>query len=118
MKFPLRRHLVSLLLVVPFFFSSTGYTLGERGFIVESIGTGRNIETRKKLIEEVLGNDALYFGYSALSIILDSALIEPRGQMQGRKIKLSPHVQKDGEFLKLLIHEIGHYVDIYSIIAL
>jgi hypothetical protein len=66
----------------------------------------------------VLSSDQMFFGYSALSIILDSKLIEPRGQMKGRSIRLSPNVEKESEFLALLVHEVAHYVDIYSLTSL
>lgn len=84
---------------------------------MESIGTNKSIEHRKKLVEQVLSSDQMYFGYSALSIILDGQLFEPRGQMKGRLIRLSPHVPKESEFLKLLVHEVAHYIDIYRIIS-
>lgn len=87
-----------------------------RGFIVESIGTEKTIAPRKNMIEKVLSADALQFGYSALSIILDTAQIEPRGKMKGKQITLSSSVQKDSEFIQLFIHEIAHYVDMYTFI--
>lgn len=62
------------------FFASHMYA--EQGFIVESIGNARTIESRKNLIKEVLSSDEMQFGYRALSIVLDSGLIEPRGQMK------------------------------------
>ena len=66
-----------LLLIVFFLFSLPTFSAGE-GFIVESIGSSKNIEPRKRLIEEVLSSDQMHFGYRALSIILDTKLIEPR----------------------------------------
>ena len=87
------------------------------GFVVESVGSGRNIDSRKRLIERVLATDTMHFGYSALSIILDSRQKEPRGKMQGRSITLSASVLSDSEFIQLFTHELGHYIDIYSIVA-
>ena len=87
------------------------------GFSVESLGQTRNIESRKHLIERVLTKDSMHFWYSALSIIIDAAQKEPRGKMQGRTITLSASVRSEGEFLKLLVHELGHYVDIYSLLG-
>ena len=72
---------------------------------------------RKNLIEKVLESDAMYFGYSALSILIDADQREPRGKMQGKKITLSPYILRDGEFVKLLVHELGHYVDIYYLLS-
>lgn len=106
-----------LLLIVFFLFSLPTFSAGE-GFIVESIGSSKNIEPRKRLIEEVLSSDQMHFGYRALSIILDTKLIEPRWQMTGRSIRLSPSVVKESEFVQLLVHEIAHYIDIYSLISL
>lgn len=73
--------------------------------------------SRKKLIQEVLDANAMAFGYSTLSILIDMNQVEPRGKMQWHTITLSATVPKESEFLKLLVHELGHYVDIYSLIA-
>ncbi len=35
--------------------------------------------------------------------------------MTGKKITLSSTILKEGEFVQLLLHEIGHYVDIYML---
>ncbi len=37
--------------------------------------------------------------------------------MKGKSIRLSPNVAKESEFLQLLVHEVGHYIDIYSLIT-
>lgn len=87
-----------------------------QGFIVESMGKGSLIEPRKKLIEQILSKDSLQFGYNALSIIIDASQTEPRGKMTGKKITLSSTILKESEFVQLLLHEIGHYVDIYMLI--
>lgn len=105
------------LLIVLFLSSLPIFSAGE-GFIIESIGSSKNVEPRKRLIEEVLSSDQMHFSYRALSIILDTKLIEPRWQMTGRSIRLSPNVVKESEFVQLLVHEIAHYIDIYSLIAL
>lgn len=87
------------------------------GYIVNTSGNQPNLETRKKVIEEVLNSDEMRFWYRALSILIDANQVEPRGKMQGRSITLSASVLRDGEFLKLLIHELGHYVDIYTLVG-
>lgn len=84
---------------------------------VTLIGSTSGLDARKKLIEEVLDTDAMRFGYSTLSILVDANQVEPRGKMQGHTITLSATVIRDSEFVKLLVHEVGHYVDIYSLIA-
>ncbi len=103
------------LLVALFLMSAFPIFAGE-GFVVNTIGTVKNSEGRKQMIEEVLSADTLRFGYSALSIVIDSKQTEPRGKMKGRSITLSPYVTRDSEFIKLLVHEIGHYIDIYYLI--
>ena len=65
------------LLIVLFLSSLPIFSAGE-GFIIESIGSSKNVEPRKRLIEEVLSSDQMHFSYRALSIILDTKLIEPR----------------------------------------
>ncbi len=37
--------------------------------------------------------------------------------MSGKNITLSSTILKEGEFVQLLLHEIGHYVDIYTLIG-
>ncbi len=37
--------------------------------------------------------------------------------MKDAQISLSPYVARDTEFIKLFIHELAHYIDIYAIIA-
>lgn len=102
---------------ISFLFSFFPIVLAGDGFLVESIGTMKNMESRKNLIEQVLSSDEMHFWYRALSIVLDTSLVEPRGQMKGRLIRISPHVQRDAEFLKLLVHEVAHYIDIYTFIV-
>lgn len=53
------------------------------------------------------------FSYRSLAVFIDANLVEPRGRMQGRLISLSARVLRDSEFLKLFVHELGHYMDIY-----
>ena len=103
--------------IILFFITLPTFSAGE-GFIVETIGNSKNIEPRKRLIEEVLSSDQMHFGYRALSIILDTKLIEPRWQMSGKSIRLSPSVAKEAEFIQLLVHEVAHYIDIYSLTSL
>jgi hypothetical protein len=105
----LRSFLIFLIFFLPPFVSA------EEGFIVETLGKSPYHEARKSLIEKVLRADAMEFGYSALRIVLDAAQKEPRGKMQGHLITLSATVVKESEFLKLLVHEVAHYIDIYSL---
>ena len=50
-----------------------------------------------------------------LDIIIDAGLVEPRGRMKGRSITLSAAVVRDSEFLKLFVHELAHFIDIYRL---
>jgi hypothetical protein len=87
------------------------------GYIVNTVGSAQNSVSRKKLIQEVLDTKVMTFQYSALSIFIDANQVEPRGKMQWHTITLSATVPKESEFLKLLVHELGHYVDIYFLIT-
>lgn len=87
----------------------------EEGYIVQGVGESQYTEARKKLIEKIISADVLEFGYQALSVRIDANQIEPRGKMQGRAITLSAKVPRDGEFIKLFIHELAHYIDIYTL---
>lgn len=99
------------------FFSVTLTVSAGKGFVVESVGKEVRVEWRKKLIEEALSTDTMNFGYSALQIVLDANQKEPRWRFQGKVITLASGVKSDGEFMKLLTHEIGHYVDIYTLFS-
>jgi len=37
--------------------------------------------------------------------------------MKNAQIFLSPYINRDGEFVKLFIHELAHYIDIYNLVA-
>ena len=89
----------------------------EEGFIVESIGTSPLIEPRKILIQNILSSSVMEFSYSALRVVLDIHQKEPRGKMQWHQITLSPHIQKEWEFIKLLVHEVSHYIDIFYLVS-
>ncbi len=105
-----------ILLIILVFLFSFQSSFAEDDLNIASIGVGKKIEVRKHLIRNILSADALRFGYSALSIVLDVNQIEPRGKMQWTSITLSPNVDQEGEFIKLLIHEVGHYIDIYKLV--
>jgi hypothetical protein len=60
-------------------------------------------------------SSSTFFDYTdeTLQILIDHTLIEPRGRMKWRNISLSSHIARDSEFLKLFLHELAHFVDIY-----
>lgn len=57
------------------------------------------------------------YSFSDFSLLIDVDQYEPRGKVQGKKMILSPHVKTDTEFLKLFVHEVGHFVDIYLLVS-
>lgn len=103
----------SLIIFVLSFFTFLPIHALEDGFVVETIGTWPLIEPRKLLIQTVLRSNIMQFSYTALRIVLDTNQKEPRGKMQWHQITLSPSVPKDAEFIKLLVHEVSHYIDIF-----
>ncbi len=72
------RLIVALLIAI----SSILPVLAGDGYIVNTIGNAKNMVSRKKLIQEVLDANAMAFGYSTLSILIDMNQVEPRGKMQ------------------------------------
>lgn len=74
------------------------------------------MEKRKSIVESILLSYNPIFSYKALIVLIDEKLREPRGKIYGQNIALSAHIGKDGEFVKLLVHELAHYVDIYFLL--
>lgn len=72
-----------------------------------------SISARKNILSSVIHSQSFNFSYQALSIFIDTLLVEPRGKMQGNLITLSSRVSRDSEFLKLFVHELGHFIDVY-----
>lgn len=77
------------------------------------------IETshRIRTMQNILYSTAMKFDYSKLAVVIDGLQKEPRGRMQNTKISLSPYVTRDTEFTKLFIHELAHYIDIYTFVS-
>ena len=51
-----------------------------------------------------------------LSIIIDSNMSEPRGKLSGKELSISPNIKTDSEFIKVLVHEMGHVIDIHYLV--
>lgn len=83
------------------------------GVFISSNIKGNSSISREGILKAVVNSRQMRFTYDALSVFIDGTLIEPRGRMRGQFISLSAKVVRDSEFLKLFIHELGHYVDIY-----
>ncbi len=71
---------------------------------------------RISTLKEILYSTKMNFNYSKLAIIIDGLQKEPRGRMKDAQISLSPYVIRDTEFIKLFIHELAHYIDIYTLV--
>ncbi len=74
-----------------------------------------NIQTKLALVKKFLGSVFVPYSFQGFSLLIDKDQYEPRGKVQGKKMTLSPHVKTDTEFLKLFVHEVGHFVDIHLI---
>ena len=84
---------------------------------VNIVNENTTIESKKRIntIKEILYSSMLSFDYSKLVIVIDGLQREPRGRMRNAQISLSPYILRDTEFIKLFIHELAHYIDIYAI---
>lgn len=51
---------------------------------------------------------------SSVSIQIASEQSEPRWQFKWERITMAGDIKDDGEFMKVLAHELGHYVDIIT----
>ncbi len=78
--------------------------------------TNAKIIKRQTLIESILIYYRPIFAISSLLVFIDENMVEPRGKMKGSNITLSEKVVRDGEFIKLFVHELGHYIDIYVLV--
>ncbi|MBC7503527.1 hypothetical protein H7169_00990 [Candidatus Gracilibacteria bacterium] len=65
-------------------------------------------------MKEILYSSPMQFDFSKLVIDIDGLQRKPRGRMQDARIILSPYIVRDTEFTKLFVHEMAHYIDIYS----
>ncbi len=99
-------------------FSFSGVFAWEWVFTVTSSDTSSSIEKRKNILTTILEYHSSSLISKSLSVIIDTQLIEPRGKIQGPRITLSSRVLRDSEFIKLFVHEFGHYVDLYFFLPL
>jgi hypothetical protein len=68
-------------------------------------------------LKQILYSASMTFNYAKLIVVIDGLQREPRGRMKDAKIFLSPYIARDTEFTKLFVHELAHYIDIYSIVG-
>lgn len=88
----------------------------EPNFSLESNSETVATIQREKMITSFLNSRFSDFSYSALRIVLDKNLKEPRGRMQGKTITLSSQIVGDSEFFKLFLHEFAHFLDIFVLV--
>ena len=86
----------------------SGYALS-----IKSENTYIDSKSRIVAMKEVIYSSAMNFDYKSLSVRIDGFQREPRGRMRDAQISLSPYVAKDAEFIKLFVHELAHYIDLY-----
>jgi hypothetical protein len=86
------------------------------GYSIKATSQTPRLEKRKSIIDSILISYNPIFSYKTLFVLIDEKLREPRGKIYGQNITLSAHIWKDGEFVKLFVHELAHYVDIYFLL--
>jgi hypothetical protein len=76
------------------------------------------IDTKSRIatMKQILYSTAMSFDYGRLAVSIDGFQREPRGRMRDAQISLSPYVTRDSEFTKLFVHELAHYIDIYTLV--
>ena len=42
---------------------------------------------------------------------------DPRGKLSGKELSISPNMGSDSEFIKVLVHEMGHVIDIHYLLG-
>lgn len=75
--------------------------------------TGSTIERREPMFFEIVWSNKLWAPFRWLSLVIDINHYVPRGRMKWKKITVSPHIRQDSEFIQILVHELGHFVDTY-----
>jgi len=71
------------------------------------------IQRRLEAIQMVADSRSFPFSAGDLLVNIDADQHEPRAKMRGKQITLSPYIETDSEFIKLFVHELAHFVDIY-----
>lgn len=74
-------------------------------------------DRRIDLIQDIVHSIFFPFSYTWLSVLLDKEQYEPRAKIRGKNIIVSSHILQNGEFLKLFIHELAHFIDLYFLRA-
>ncbi len=99
-------------LVFPGFVGAVGQSVN-----IKNENTSIESKNRIRTLKEILYSTAMSFDYSRLAIVIDGLQKEPRGRMKNAQISLSPYIVRDTEFTKLFVHELAHYIDIYTFVA-
>lgn len=82
--------------------------------VIKNQNTTIDSRVRINILKGILYSSSMPFSYNRLSVILDGFQREPRGRMRDARISLSPYIVRDPEFIKLFVHELAHYIDIYA----
>ena len=53
----------------------------------------------------------------SLLVTVDADMTDPRGKLVGNELVISPNMSTDSEFIKVLVHEMGHVIDIRYLTA-
>lgn len=113
----MKKFFLSLVLLFSLFFGNFSCIFAESaevsGVKISSNGDSWSGNKRINMVKKTVASLFFRFDFSGLMVLIDKDQVEPRGQIQGKNMKLSASVQSDAEFLKLFTHELGHFVDIY-----
>lgn len=117
----MKKKYISWLILVSVFFANILSVFAQNGEVlgakISSNGDSWIANKRIEYIGKMLSSAYFPFSYADLNILLDSLQKEPRGQIRGKNITVSNQVVDDAEFLKLIAHEVAHFVDIYILRA-
>lgn len=70
-------------------------------------------ESLLKRLKETIDSPYFKAKVTPLNLVLDTERREPRGQVLGNKLILATAVTDDSESTKVLVHELGHIIDIF-----
>lgn len=99
-----------------FWFFWTSFAVTTQTINIKSNTTLVDAKLKMTNLKQILYSASMAFDYAKLIVVIDWLQREPRGRMKDAKIFLSPYVTRDTEFTKLFVHELAHYIDIYSIV--
>ena len=103
-------------LLVSLYLSPVTSALGVQGVTLSSSPQSDRSTSREHMLTTLISTPVILSLLNPpLDVLIDASMIEPRGRMQARKSSLSAGVTRDAEFLKLFVHELAHFIDIYRL---